>query len=401
MELQFPDINAELPVVLPPLRKLIAELTDCDDRGLPFSCAEGDLRACDMVLSAFFAAFRQSVANSNIDDNEATILAEAFGLFQRLGQIFTVTYRSLHNNERDLTILNILALVESLFQLEDLLQRQHTYRYEKPRLSPAEGINDLLEAGHAVMSGQRSWEFLAQRIERLRPAATALMRQDGAPPAVVAHGEAVLQLAGICSDGDLGALPQALDDFKNTGEALLRLDFCAGTSETHEGFWTKTSDGLAPNAASNDMVDRPSVSNGGALDSESSQTLTDSSYQLTVALRQAAVLADDWRQGQSDSSAFVAGIEHIVADLASLRQKLAFISIRRPHSDEEREALNALAALLQENEQSLSQALGCFHELGNSQQVEIVDGGMENFIAALNGLRQACLEAQRLEGVSC
>ena len=394
MDLQFPVVDDNFPVLLPPLGKLIDNLADCDAQVLPLNCAEDGLRVCDIVLSAFFTGFKHSIGKNVLDEREREMTAEILGVFARLGQIFTVTYRSVRNNERELTIMNVIAIVESLRELEGLLREQREYRYAKPKFSTIPGINAVLEAGNAVLEGIKPWDFLVECLERMRPAVEKMCANPYNPPYVQEHCEALKQLFLACSRSDGDNLPAALEAVKVTGEAFMAERTSQQNQESDETFacpmcgsiverWAKK----CPHCNAK-MPDR----------SYELEVVPSESFELPGYLSTLNDLAEALRQGNGDWGEFALKVREIQTSTAYIHKRLGkMATVTSESSGEERDLVVTVHDLLQASTQQLEDGVQILVELSQPLDLAALDNGMELLVAAIDNTRQATLEMRRLE----
>lgn len=394
MELEFPIIDDNFPVLVPPLAKFIEELVDCDDNCLPLKCADTYLRACDTVLSAFYSGFKRSVELSDYDENEAEIIAECFELLQRLGQILTVTYRSMQNNERDLTILNVIAIVESVRQLEDALHRRASYCFDKPKLSKASGLNDILEAGQAVLAGRRNWDFLSMRLERLRPAAEALYNSNAQIPNVDEHLTALQQMFEICAVEDTEHLPEAMERLKITGEAMLGLDY----EESSKNIPSYSCPMCGANVQ---QWERQCPSCNAVMPDMSYERdiIPATAYDVPDYLQSASSMAEDLRSGIMDIPSFKDNICGLASNISYVIGRLKEL-ISNDNKDYDLEQINAVRTIneiLNNCESNIVQLEQLLDSLIDTQNIDLVDDIIEVFVLAVNDVRQGVSETRKWE----
>ena len=395
MVLTFPDIKQEdFPTIVPPLRTLIEDLAECDAKGLPLSTAEVHLRSCDAVLSAFYEGFKISLNAYDYDAKEIEMIALGFAIFERLGQIFTLTYRSLYNNEHDLTVLNIIAIIESLRQLENVLHEQREYRYNKPKLSEATGLDEILRAGKAVVEGRCDWTLLINLLERLRPAAEAMCSNPHNPPKVEAHCTAIKQLFNVTSNKLIDELPAALENLKTTGEAFLAVDFEAERANNAPGFACPMCGAKVPQwdkkcpSCNAKMPDR----------SYEQDVLPTEVFELPKYLDKAAAAAEQLRAGTIDFNDFYAKVQTVIDNVSYVNSRLTGMAVYNSDSSaEECQLAQNLHDMLAINNDYLSHAVEYFQALGQTMESEMLDTGMEYFVSGVDGMRQAALEARKLE----
>ncbi|MDO5297246.1 MAG: hypothetical protein Q4F00_11590 [bacterium] len=395
MVLTFPAINEEdFPQIVPPLRTLIEELADCDAKGLPLHTAEVHLRACDLVLSAFFEGYKISLTHYDYDAKEIEMIAVGFAIFERLGQIFTLTYRSLNNDEHDLTVLNVITIIESLRQLENILSEQRKYRYSKPKLSEATGLDEILRAGKAVVEGRRDWTQLISLLERLRPAAEAMCSNPNNPPSVEAHCTALEQLFNVTANKLIEELPQALENLKVTGEAFLAVDFEAERASNAPGFACPICGAKVPQwdkkcpSCNAKMPDR----------SYEQDVLPTEVFELPKYLDKATAAAEKLREGSISFDEFYAKVQAVIDNVSYVNSRLTGMAVYNSDSSaEECQLAQNLHDMLTINNDYLSHAVEYFQALGQTMESEMLDAGMEYFISGVDGMRQAALEARKLE----
>ncbi len=395
MNLYFPPIDDNFPILVPPLRKLVEELTDCDEQGLSLRCVVSNLRACDVVLSAFFAGFKRSLDHSVCDATEAELVAKAIGIFGRLGQIMTVTYKSIQADDHDLTVLNIIAMIESVRELEQVLEKQHDYHCSKPKLSSVSGLHDILEAGQAVLSGQKGWDLLVSRLERMRPLAEKLCANTNNPTHVEEHCLALQQLFAVCASGDLEALPAALESFKTTGEAFMTTQTNLQMAETLKP--------LCPGCgAAVEKWDVSCPACGSALphDELASGATVNGSFELPQDLECLLNEADALRLNGDGLDEFKIRVQGIIDTAIATHEKISgFANSDENSTVEERELIREIRELLSASSSHSGKALEALAALDLPLDVTALDNGLEILVAAVDETRQALLMARRLKAL--
>lgn len=423
MALPFPVIKDEdLPKIVPALGVYIKTLADYESMGVPLKHAETSLRTCDIMLSVFCEGLQATINDYDYDEKEIELIAQGFSLFERLGQIFSLSYYSLRNNEHDLTILNLIALIETLKQLEKVVEQQREYRNNKPRISEASGLDDILKAGQAVLAGRREWAFLTNKLERLRPAAEVMCSKQHNPAYVQEHCDALQNMFAVCAANDAENLPAALENLKKTGEAFLAVDIDAmetGSSPSFScplcGASVRQWDKKCPSCNAK-MPDR----------SYEQDVVPAEAFDLPRYLNDVSKLADQLREGTKPFSAFSAKVQSVADNVSYIIGRLKSMTA---HSGNnlivEYVNLHGINDILDGDSENLAHALEYFQELGTSMQgdeedndrdsdndsdnsaadydvspEELLDVGLEYFVAAVDSVRQIALDVRELENIN-
>ncbi|MCR4783101.1 MAG: hypothetical protein K6A35_01095 [bacterium] len=219
---RLPQVDDSFPKLIPHLRVFISGLAYCVDNREPLFKIEGDLRRCDIVMSAFVLAFNLSKRGYDFDEQESECLGKIEANIDKIGDCMANLLSDVKHEDEDKAVDDVNVLVEQLREMEQTLAVFGQLRQAKPRLSEYNNIDSVLKAGQAVLEGRRDWTILDESLERLRPSFDKLTVSDEMPEYIENYYDAMDLMFRVCQQQNIEELPQALALLKETSDCVGR-----------------------------------------------------------------------------------------------------------------------------------------------------------------------------------
>ena len=221
--MSFPLIDDSFPRIVPSFRRLVKLLTECVEGGVDIECAINEFQECDANLGHLLSSFMNVVRLREIPQENGKLVLEIIGIFARVSSSMSDLYKNMEDNDVDSAVASVEAICGHLRDLENANERLREATRSKGIYSSVPIIDSVLAAGQLILDKKSDWDLLMGRLEYLIPEWNQLLENDNLPSGVAEHDAALSKLANCVNTKNYDQLAAALEEFKTTGEALMKV----------------------------------------------------------------------------------------------------------------------------------------------------------------------------------
>lgn len=223
MPVQFPALDDSFPRVVPSFRKLVKIMSECAAGGVSLNCAAYEYRQCDQALGTLLGNFMEVVRLKELPPEQVDSVNEILTLFAKISICMSSLESALGSDNAKLSATLINKVYDALKELEELNMDLKAAVGDRHLYSEVPVVDSLLRAGNFALE-TNEWDALGARLQSLIPDWNEIVAGEGLPEEFALHDQALDKLVNVVNNQDLKALPEVLQEVKETGEALTGFD---------------------------------------------------------------------------------------------------------------------------------------------------------------------------------
>lgn len=222
---KFPDLNDSFPRIAPAFKQLVKIMSECVDGGVSLNCTAFEFHQCDVAFGTMLANFMEVVRLKELPKEQNEAIDEIILIFSKLSNEMSKLETALGMDASAAAIACVKKIYDNLKDLEELNMDLKAAIADRHLYSEVPVVDSLLRAGNFVLETEGAeWEALGARLEALIPQWNEIITGEGLPEEFTRHDRALERLVEVMNNRDLEALPEVLNEVKESGEALVNFD---------------------------------------------------------------------------------------------------------------------------------------------------------------------------------